>query len=206
MGKAIGQTELFVMLLSTNFLSSRYCIETVSAEALEAMAERDKRVFVVLVGTCIYDAVPHGAPGGRVLGEVATQTIKTIVRDLQAAGPFDEHGRLVAKYALSPPRQDLAGSAVVGQIYRRFNLTRPAGGADEDRAAVDPDRGALLARCDRKPLLDRLETWSRGSAPALVVTESEPNRGRVISDLIGLSPCLPTGIALRLFIEARMER
>ena len=101
-------------------------------------------------------------------GQGKSTLVKTIARDLQAAGPFDEQGRLVAMDALSPPRQDLAWLAVVDQIYRHFDLTRPAGGADEGRGAADPDRDALLARCDRKPLLDLLEKLSRGSAPALV--------------------------------------
>lgn len=167
--RAVADTELFVLLLSANFLASRYCIETETVKALQAMTQRGKRIFVVLVGTCIYDAVPHGAPSGRVLGEVATQTVKTIARDLQAAGPFDEQGRLVAMDGLSPPRQDLAWEAVVGQIYRHFNLARPTSDAADAPAAADPDRDALLARCDRKPMLDLLEKLSRGEAPALVV-------------------------------------
>lgn len=168
--QALEQSDLFVLLLSRGFLNSDFCLDKEARHALDRVAKGTGRIFVVQIGDCTYDNLPPDAPGGRYLGEAARQTAADRLNDLQAAGPFDPAGRLIAMNALSASAQDTAWRDIVDRSYQHFGLprhARPQHGAGAEPTAL-PDADVLVAHCDRQKLVEKIGELAGRPQPALL--------------------------------------
>lgn len=178
--QALNGAQLVLLLISSHFIRSEFCIDKESKQALQRQRKKPKDVLVmpVLVSAChFHNTAPD--PEGPALGK------------LQAAGPFKaQDGRLVAMDQVEDV--EAAWSDIVHRIYKHFGLTADAKTnlALRSEPAADLDLPELLAWCNRTELLaaidDHLDLPASPQAALLTVAGDAANRVELLMDRMGV--------------------
>jgi hypothetical protein len=189
--QALDDAQLVLLLISSHFIRSEFCIEMESQQALRRHRLQPDKVLVmpVLVSACQFqDTMPD--PEGPALG------------NLQAAGPFKAHdGRLVAIDQVADA--EAAWADIVCRVYKHFGLLAGGSGtagqsaqtARRTETAPDFDLADLLAWCNRTELLaaidDHLDMSASAQAALLCVAGDAANRVQLLMDRVGVEIAEP---------------
>jgi len=164
--QAIREADLFVLLISSNFLKSDYCVEMEAGPALSRKLNGTAEVFLILVSECNYQ---HMAPKA-VQGQISFE-------DSQFAGPWGDDNRL--KAVVKWRHRDSAWTQIVSRIYRHYGISTASSELSAG-AALATDRetrerlASLLYLCDRSAQCDALDSRLNRAPllnrPILIVT------------------------------------
>jgi hypothetical protein len=103
---ALGQSDVYFLLLSPRYTATDFCLHHEARRALERMRTHGAKVYMVLLSDCDWQRQrPDPHPKAPSLGEI------------QAAGPFDDSGRLV------PMTHVRSDDAAWIEIIQRFGVT-----------------------------------------------------------------------------------
>jgi TIR domain len=161
---ALQRADLFVLLVSADFIGSDFCMNTEVMTALkrsqpDALPARNVKVHTVVIGDCVQAGLPKDAPGGRHLPA------------LHAAGPFDANNRLVAMKQLAEAHQEQAWRRIAEQIHDHFGLPHPGAKASAGEKCETPDASSMLAECNRGALVKAVGTLAGDHPLSVLLTE-----------------------------------
>ena len=153
----VNSADLFILLISPNFLNSKFCFEEEARYALQRYLNQQAKVFTVLISECKFEnMVPPIVKGRITFGQ------------LQAAGPFRTRDRRLEAIELSK-NKNTAWTRIIERIYKEgygietgsSRIPGFVGQSTQTVANLQHDNAKqlreLIFRCDRAEQCDQLE-------------------------------------------------